>query len=188
MNKIKEIIRITKGEPHIAYQRADELREAWINSKIWGSGRMPSVLFSIRQARDIANHYGLVVNYEGGLSKGGPWINWYVNYPKEKWVSEPKYQPAAHGQGITLGEAVVRCLLDCKAQELLGPEKQEEDMTPEYEYHRIAESEKHVIELEEALMTIAGIGGRGLKEGVNEKDFVKKVLLEECGISDTDGL
>jgi len=84
---------------------------------------MPSPLYSVHQAKGIVEHYGLIIKYEGSLTPDGQWMNWYAWYPEERWTGEPKWHPHAHGQGITLGEAVVRCLLDSLNQGLLGDEK-----------------------------------------------------------------
>lgn len=110
-------------KPSVLWGRAYELLGVFKASGIWGAGWLPSPLFDYHQAKGLADYYGIEIKFEGGVSRTGQWTTWYVYYPKERWASDGIWIPKGVGIAPTLGEALVRLLLDCKAQGILGEEQ-----------------------------------------------------------------
>ena len=100
----------------------------------WGRGFRPSIAFDYRAAWEMVLHYGLVLKVTGQVTQHGHQYGiWYAWYPEERWRSgaKPQWHPAAHGQGLTLCDAVTRCLIDCARQKLLGPERKDRESSHE---------------------------------------------------------
>ena len=108
----------------LIYARSHDAHDAMMKApKFWGQGWLPSPAFDYRQAWDLVLHYGLILKCTGQISEEQHQALWYAWYPDERWAGEPQWRPAGHAQGLTLCEAVTRCLTDCALQGLLGHEK-----------------------------------------------------------------